>query len=107
MTGSGWAIYKSEQLVCCGCESYVEYVEVYDSEALALRDGLSAMITRAEPGGRLWACLDNQAAIKAVLNLTTKSISSQKVIEEIRELLREWDSLCGRESNDALPEAAL
>ena len=76
-----------------GSAAVGKHAEVFDAEALALRNGLRAAYDHSLNyyATNLWVCLDNQAVIRRVLDPAALSFSSQHVIREATELLRNWE----------------
>src|SRR2546423_632133 len=96
-TGAGWTLRHGDRTILSGSQPCGTLVEVFDAEALALRNGLRAATAHGAAGmaGNLWACLDNQAVIRRVLNPLAPSFSSQTVINEAASLLEDWSTRPG------------
>ena len=106
-TGAGWVIYRGTSQIISGNLACSSHREVFDAEAIALRNGLRAAHSHGAVRwvNDLWVCLDNQAAIRRTLNPLAPSLSSQQVIHEAADLLNGWGSAEGPNARVPVLEA--
>jgi ribonuclease HI len=89
--GAGWELQLTSGLcIASGRAPLGPHQEVFDAEAAALGQGLSAALDTcaARWPGNLWACLDNSAVAEMVYGLPVGT--SQRRIQRAQRLLDEW-----------------
>ncbi|KAL5611553.1 uncharacterized protein BROUX77_001709 [Berkeleyomyces rouxiae] len=93
VTGAGWAVYRSDELLAEGSANTGSWIEVADVEAIGAGEALkTAMRCAAGDTETIWVFLDNRSVVDKISYPSGHIGTSQCIIDEIRDALSQWSS---------------
>ena len=85
-TGSGWAIYHDDQLICRGCRRLPKHSSVYEAEMLAILfalDDLDLMTKFTDLPDKATTLVDNQSTLKTLNSIKLMGDIKLRVLDRI------------------------